>query len=375
MATKKNTASNLVLTVIICIVLLAAIVLCIFAVVSSGSDNPQTTKAPVATPGDGEAEEDSFDPNEIVIRQDPTVMTVDLLPVKYSEFCYFYSLSADEVLGNAESPEDVIANGIDGKPFQTVITDMAKEYAAKYVLYRDAYEKENYIVDETYLLYLQSNFMPASDKEELDEMNAELLQQYGVVRNEYIDILVYNDAIAKYRTVLTEKANYSEAELKDFYDTHTDLFREKSARVIVLKPEDAATALQLADQINSGDDMTELVSEYSVDESKYANQGLWEGKVEAFISEGIRNFLSNAAVNDVAVITEDNAVYVVRCEDDGSFAQKKDAISDYKAVYDFDNAILQKIRNKEVEITVEEAILESMELPLCIDKWVENTES
>lgn len=288
MATKKSTVSNWVITATICIVLLAAIILCVIAVVSSGSGEAEATATPTptATKDTGE-EEDSFDPNEIVVRENPTVMTVDLLPVKYSEFCYFYYISAGEVLEKAESPEDVIANGIDGVPFKTLIMDMAKEYAAKYVLYRDAYESENYVINETYRMYLESNFMRATDKEELDQMNQDLLYQYGVVRNEYIDIMLYNDAIANYRTVLQQRANYSEDELKAFYDAHKELFPESA----------------------------------------------------------------------------------------GTFEAQKEAIRNYMAVYEFDDALVQKIKNQEVEITVEETILESLQLPLFIDQWTENTEA
>lgn len=287
MATKKNTTANWVMTAVICVVLLTAIALSIFAVVSSSdSGEPEATATPTVAPTDDE-EEDSFDPNEIVVRENPTVMTVDLLPVKYSEFCYFYYISATEVLGNAESPEDMIANGMDGIPFKTLITDMATEYAAKYVLYRDAYENENYVVNELYQMYLQSNFMMASDKAELDEMNADLLYQYGVVRNEYIDILLYNDAITNYKKVLADRANYSDDELKAFYDANPELFSAS----------------------------------------------------------------------------------------DSTFEEQKQAISDYKAIYDFDAALTQKIKNKEVEITVDQTVLESLELPLLIEEWVENTES
>lgn len=293
MATKKNNVSNWIMTVVICAIWITAIALCIFAVVSSNaaSDSPKATDAPTVAPtGDGEAdgdEEESFDPNEIVVREDPVIMTVDLLPVKYSEFCYFYYISADEVLREAESPTDVIANGIDGIPLKTLLIDKTKEYVALYVLYRDAYENENYVVDEMYQMYLQSNFMAASDKEELDEMNAELLYQCGVVRNEYIAILLYNDAIAKYRTVLEERANYSEDELKSFYDAHKEWFPESA----------------------------------------------------------------------------------------GTFEEQKQTISDVKAVYDYDNAIKQKIQNGDIEITVEETVVESLELPLFIEEWTENTES
>lgn len=289
MVSGKNTTSNWVITAVICIVILAAIILCVVAVVASDSEQPKPTATPTSnvTEGTADEEEDSFDPNEVVVREDPTVMTVDLLPVKYSEFCYFYYISAGEVLADAESPEDVIANGVDGVPFKTLITDMAKEYVARYVLYRQAYEKDNYIVNETYQLYLQSNFMMASDKEELDEMNEALLYQYGIVRNEYISILVYNDAIAKYRTVLAENATYSDDTLKAFYDAHTELFPAS----------------------------------------------------------------------------------------EGTFEEQKEAVSNYMAVYDFDNAITQKIRTGEVEITVEETLIEALELPLFVQDWNENTEA
>lgn len=375
MTSKKNTMSNWIVTAVICLILLAAIVLSIVAVVSSGSgEQPDTTATPGGNKGD-EEDEDSFDPNNVIAREDPTVMTVDLLPVKYSEFSYFYYISAGEVLSEAESPKEVIANGVDGTPFETVIFNMAKEYVAKYVLYRQAYESQNYTVNETYAMYLQSNFMMASDKEELDEMNEQLLYQYGVVRNEYIDILLCNDAIAAYRSVLAEEADYSDAELKAFYDEMESLFREKAIRVIVLEPTDEAVATQLKEMIESGYDMTSLVAEYSISTTKNSDQGLWEGNTEDFNSEGIQNFLKTAALGEIDIITEDSGVYLVRYENDGSFEKKKEDVSAYKAAYDFDVALTEKVKNEEVSITVEETLLEGLELPEIINEWIEDEEN
>lgn len=368
---QKNTISNWIITAIICLVLVASVVLCIIAVVSSGEEgNPQGTATPTASKG--EEEEDSFDPNEVIVREDPTVMTVDLLPVKYSEFCYFYYISAGEVLNEADSPEDVIANGVDGVPFQTLIFNKAKEYVAKYVLYRQAYEQQNYTVNETYALYLQSNFMMATDMEELDEMNEELLCQYGVVRNEYIDILLCNNAIAEYRAVLADEADYSDAELKAFYDEMDPLFCRKALRVIVLNKSDETIATQLMEKIKNGYDMTTLVHEYSISTTKDSDQGLWEGSIEEFNSDAMQSFMQTAALGDVHVIQEGNAVYVVRYENDGSFENRKEDVSAYKAVYDFDAALTDKVKNGQVSITVEEDFINKLELPVFINEFVES---
>lgn len=379
MTSKKNTTMlNWIITAVICLILLASIVLSVVAVISSGSGEQSNTTATPSADKTDEEDEDSFDPNNIIVREDPTVMTVDLLPVKYSEFCYFYYISAGEVLSEAESPADVVTNGVDGTPFETVIFNMAKEYAAKYVLYRQAYESQNYTVNETYELYLQSNFMMASDKEELDEMNAQLLYQYGVVRNEYIDILLCNDAIAAYRSVLVQEADYDDTELKVFYDEMESLFREKALRVIALNSTDAEIATQLKEKIENGYDMTSLVTEYSISTTKSSDQGLWEGNAADFNSEGMQNFLETATLGEVSIITEDSGIYVVRYENDGSFEKRKEDISAYKAVYDFDVMLTEKVKQEEVSITVEETLLEGLELPVFINEWIEdedNTES
>lgn len=375
MASGKHTISSWIITIVICLVLLAAVVLSVVAVVSSDSSKqPDATATPASNLSD-EEDEDSFDPNNVIARENPTVMTVDLLPVKYSEFSYFYYISAGEVLSNAQSPAEVIANGVDGTPFKTLIFNMAKEYAAKYVLYRQAYESQNYVANETYELYLQSNFMMAADKEELDEMNAQLLYQYGVVRNEYIDILLNHDAISAYRTVLAEEANYSEDELQLFYDEMDTLFREKALRVIVLEKADEAVATQIKEKIENGYDMTALVSEYSVSTTKSSDNGLWEGNIDAFNSDAIQNFLQTAKLGDVGILTDENAVYVVRYENDGSFAQRKEDVSAYKAAYDFDVELTEKVRNEEVVITVEDTLFEELDLPAFINEFTEDEEN
>lgn len=379
---EKNKKLNIAFISVISIIIVAIIILLAVAVSSSLKPDTETSTSPSAD-SSGDEEEDIFDANDVISREDPVIMTVDMFPVYFSEFNYFYYISASEVIAELDYSEDstqeeiealikdLIANGKDGKSFEEIIFERAKTYSSKYAVYKDSYISEGYLLNETYQLYLMSNFMTAENREELDEINQELLEKYGVVRNEYINILVYNDAISSYRQILIDNAEYSDEELKKTYDDMKDQFSYIGVRMIMLGSEDEQLAEQLKKQLDSGYDSEQLVMEYSVSPSKDSNKGLLEGNIDDFADEEIKNWLKTAKLNESVIVKRDDYIYIAKYENDGSFENRKEEVKEYKAVYDFDTDIDRKIESGEIEILMDEEVVKKLELPLFLKEYAE----
>lgn len=373
MKTKRNQKLTILFGTLIGLLVLSILILSIVAISNAGARKDSPTASPETT--------EEFDVNTVVVREDPVIMTVDQTPVKFSEFQYFYHIAANEILEELEFPEgadtaaraavikEALKNGIEGKSFDALLLEKTKNYCIRYIQYRKDYLAEGFALNQTYLLYLQSNFMPAASMEELEEKNAALLKQYGVVRNEYISILVYNDALEAYRKQLREKADYSEEELRAEYEGSREFFSYKGLRVISLDKKDMELAKQLKAKIESGYHMSALVGEYSTSATKDSNKGLLEGNPEDFTEKKIADWLKTAVLNEVAILELDTGIYVIRYENDGAFERRKQQVSDYKAVKDYEREIEKKVTDGEIRVIMMDEIVTRLERPAFLKQY------
>ena len=231
---KKIKKINIIFGGFVGVILVLILVLTTIAIIQ-GKPEPSdsgVTGSTQETQGIPETEEDYFDPNKVFIRSDPVIMYINNSGVKFSEFNYFYFEAVKDTIIGLEYPvtptdeqlmdehikqtkeivRNAMENGVGGKSFDQYNLDAAREKCILYIFERKECAALGYSVSEMSRLYYESNFKRAENMQELIEVNNNLLYEFGVVRNEFIDISLYLDITDKLPEEIIENISKKMAE-------------------------------------------------------------------------------------------------------------------------------------------------------------------
>ena len=373
---KRSKVLNIIFIAVISIIVITMIVLAIVAI-SQSKDEILPSSSPESSDS---IDNDDFDPNDYISREDKAIMTVDLTTVKFSEFNYFYYIAAEEFVNTLKFPEnssneekdaiisDLINNGKDGKTFHELVFESAKREVIKYILIKNDFIKEGYVTSVSHELFLKSNYMYASTPDELDEYDNKLLFESGVTRNEMIDIMVWLQGFTDYRNEKLKNMAFEDEELKAIYD-ESNTYKYKTIRFIRLGTDDFELAETLKARVESGYDMEKLVDEYSKDITKVQNKGLLSNRYNEFSSEEIRQWVSTAEKNECIILPLSDGVCVIKLENDGSFELRKNEISAEKALLDFQTSYEKRIDDGLVNVIMNDNVVSEITLPLFLEEF------
>ena len=373
---KRSKVLNIIFIAVISIIVITMIVLAIVAI-SQSKDEILPSSSPESSDS---IDNDDFDPNDYISREDKAIMTVDLTTVKFSEFNYFYYIAAEEFVNTLKFPEnssneekdaiisDLINNGKDGKTFHELVFESAKREVIKYILIKNDFIKEGYVTSVSHELFLKSNYMYASTLDELDEYDNKLLFESGVTRNEMIDIMVWLQGFTDYRNEKLKNMAFEDEELKAIYD-ESNTYKYKTIRFIRLGTDDFELAETLKARVESGYDMEKLVDEYSKDITKVQNKGLLSNRYNEFSSEEIRQWVSTAEKNECIILPLSDGVCVIKLENDGSFELRKNEISAEKALLDFQTSYEKRIDDGLVNVIMNDNVVSEITLPLFLEEF------
>ena len=217
---KNKNKPQIIFVIMIALIITGAAILMIAALTDSGDGN---TAVPGEI-GDGNTP-DIFDANDVISREDPIIMTADGLPVKFSEFNYFYHEISYSIIDNLDYPDDstdeqkiniiknALNNGVEeGRSFEDTAFERTKEYCVKFSFYKRDYISLGYEINKSYEIFYKTNdeSIKAESMEELQELNKRLLYTYGIVRNEYVDIKILTEFVNEYIELLGKTAKLEE---------------------------------------------------------------------------------------------------------------------------------------------------------------------
>lgn len=298
------------------------------------------------------------------------VMPKDIAVVKdnkvtNAEFKYYYSVAYQQwysyyyFIGMADQVDE------------NTLTSLAKQSAlnraveVEYLL-QEA-EKNGFTVSEGDLAAEWNNF-ETSLKNSADAFKVSIdtyvKQSYGIKYDQIKSI--YKDAVKaqKYKDKLMDEMQFSEDELKTYYEENKDNFDYNTVRHILIECDENAEdsvveekkklAESLLERVNNGEDFAELAKEYSDDTGTKNNGGLLEVKKGETVKE-FEDWTFSHNIGDTGVIRTKYGFHVMKLEGiTNTFDALKDTVIETCKENKYETALQDALKN-EYKVVVKNA--------------------
>ena len=313
-----------------------------------------------------------------------------------SEYTFFRHISAIDLINEVEFPEgtdeeemnqmikDYINGDDGGKSFWESVDEKTLENVKKYAIRKAEAEQKNITLTQDELLYIEAT----CDNMALYYDNADefFLNYFGVTRNQYLNTSITLKKLDKLMDEYIERQNYSNDELKSFYEEKKDLFQSWEVRHILIltaditSDEDPGTpqnqeeleekrklAEDLLEKVKNGEDMEKLVEEYSDDPLKDLDKGL--NKVTADTSYLFKDWVVNSKTGDVDLFETEHGYYIIKCEKSTNFADVKDMVKRAYGIQDYNDFLYEQLENDSAQPRVYKKVIESIDMGFFMENF------
>lgn len=157
----------------------------------------------------------------------------------------------------------------------------------------------------------------------IEQANEYFKNAYRITIDEYKSILEELRLVYKFINIQKDEIEVQEEELKDFYNKNRDEFDSVTVRHILIsteslteeeKEEARNTADMLLYRVNSGEDMEELVTEYSQDPGKIQNNGIYEVEARSNFVPEFKQWALENKVDATEIVETEFGYHVMRVE-------------------------------------------------------------
>ncbi len=263
-----------------------------------------------------------------------------ILTHEYTFFLRTQIKTAESEAGvtDEQAIKDFWESPVDGEDPVTIVMNQALENAKEFKIQLIKAEQEKFRLSESERKEIQEYLDELlKDKEYVQFVKNEL----GLTSGQYKDIFLKSQTIQSFSQDFMQKnrnaVEVSDEEVKAYYVENSESFDDVTVRHLLIqtnqdgltaeqKKEKKSLAEDLLKRIQQGEDMVELIAQYSEDPSHTENEGVYTFTYTESYAQAFKDWAFQAEIGDLGLIETEFGYHIMRLEDKSTYDEKKELI-------------------------------------------------